>query len=310
MKLENMKKRKVIIVLGPTGSGKSDIALRLAKDFDGFLIAADSRQVYKYMDIGTNKDKGEWRENGYFVDGIREFAVDLADPKANFTVADWLTEVDRVIEENPGKLPIIVGGTGLYITALTQGYELAPESSHKIREKLNKKYEKKGLDYLMKKLNKLDPRAAELIDAQNPRRVIRALEVILATGKKFSEFKNKKPAKYNFVKLGMEIDMEKLTEKINQRVDKMIEQGLVEEIKKLNEKGYTCDLPIMKNTIGYQEVCEFIQGRVGLDEAKRELKKNTRQYAKRQNTWFKRDKSVKWINSYKQAKALAKRFLS
>jgi len=305
-----MKKRKVIIVLGPTGSGKSDLALKIAKEHDGFLIAADSRQVYKHMDIGTNKDKGEWKDKGYYVDGIIEYAVDFIDPKQDFTVADWLEEVDRVINENPDKLPIIVGGTGLYISALTQGFKLAPEVSKKLRAKLNKKFEKKGLDYLVQKLIKLDPEAKDFIDLKNPRRVIRALEVIKSTKQKFSEYqKAAKSDKYQFLQIGIEVDREELYEKINKRVDEMIEEGLIEEIKKLNENGYTCDLPIMKNTIGYQEVCEFVLGRAGLEEAKENLKQNTRHYAKRQISWFSRDKSIKWVKRHDEAKPLVKAFL-
>ena len=306
-----MKKRKVIIVLGPTGSGKSNLALEIAKEFNGFLIAADSRQVYKHMDIGTNKDKGEWKKKGYFVDDIAEYAVDIVDPKEDFTVADWIIEVNRVIEENSDKLPIIVGGTGLYTSALTQGFELAPEASKKIREKFNKKFEKKGLEYLVEKLLKEDPEAKDLIDLKNPRRVIRALEVIKTTGQKFSEFqKAKKPSKYKFLQIGIEVNRDELYEKINNRVEEMVKEGLVEEVKDLNEKGYTCDLPIMKNTIGYKEICEFVQGRTGLDEAKEDLKQNTRHYAKRQITWFKRDKSIKWVKSHKQVKPFIKAFLS
>lgn len=305
-----MRKRKIIIILGPTGSGKSNIALKIAKELDGFLIAADSRQIYKFMDIGTNKDKGHWQEDGFYVDGIREYAVDVIDPKQDFTVADWLREVDRVVLENPDKLPIIVGGTGLYISALTQGFNLAPEVSSKLREKLNKKFEKKGLEYIVKKLLKLDPSAKELIHLENPRRVIRALEVIMTTKKPFSEFqKMAKSDKYLFLQLGMEIEREKLYEKIDSRVGEMMEEGLVEEVKKLNEKGYTCDLPVMKNTIGYSEICDFVQGRAGLDEAKENLKKNTRHYAKRQYTWFQRDKSIKWVENHEQAKPFIQQFL-
>ncbi|MFZ5364893.1 MAG: tRNA (adenosine(37)-N6)-dimethylallyltransferase MiaA [Patescibacteria group bacterium] len=305
-----MKKRKVIIVLGPTGSGKSSLALKVAKEHDGFLIAADSRQIYKFMDIGTNKDRGQWREDGFYVDGIREYGVDIIDPKQDFTVADWLREVDRVIAENPDKLPIIVGGTGLYISALTQGFELAPETSKKLREKLNKKFDKKGLEYLVKKLLKIDPQAGEFIDLKNPRRVLRALEVIITTKKPFSEYqKTAKSSKYQFLQLGMLVERDQLYEKINQRVDEMIKVGLVDEVKELNEKGYTCDLPIMKNTIGYMEICDFVQGRAGLAEAIEKLKQNTRNYAKRQYTWFMRDKSIKWVKDFDEANKCVQQFL-
>ncbi|HUT22142.1 MAG TPA: tRNA (adenosine(37)-N6)-dimethylallyltransferase MiaA [Candidatus Bipolaricaulota bacterium] len=306
-----MKKRKIIIICGPTGSGKSGLALQIAKEHDGFLIAADSRQIYKHMNIGTNKDQGEWKDGVFYVNGIAEYLVDIIDPKNDFTVADWLSEVDRIIAENPDQTPIIVGGTGLYISALTQGFSLAPASSQKLRDKLNKKFEKKGLEYLVEKLLKLDPEAEELIDLKNPRRVIRALEVVMSSGKKFSEFQQRGVSKkYKFLTLGVKVDKEELYEKINHRVDEMFAQGLVEEIKELNKSGYTCDLPIMKNTIGYQEVCEFIQGRTDLAKAKEDLKINTRHYAKRQNTWFLRDKSIKWVNGPKDAKPLINAFLS
>jgi len=207
-------------------------------------------------------------------------------------------------------LPIIVGGTGLYISALTKGFKLAPKASEKIRQKLNKKLEKKGLDYLVEKLLKLDPEAKDLVDLKNPRRVIRALEICKATKQKFSEFqKIEKPSQYEFLQLGVEVERAKLYEKINNRVEQMIDEGLVEEVKNLNQKGYLCDLPIMKNTINYNEICQFLSKQISLDQAKELMKQNTRHYAKRQLTWFLRDKTIKWIKDYFEAKSLIKTFL-
>lgn len=302
--MSSEKKEKVIIVSGPTGSGKSGLALNLAKEFSAYLISADSRQVYKQMSIGTNKDKGQWQEGKYLVEGVEEFLVDIIKPKQEFSLAQWLNSAREIINSKT-KLPIVVGGTGLYIFALAQGYELPGKSIGKLRKKLENKLEKKGLPYLIKKLKKLDPEIENKIDIHNPRRVIRAYEICL-TGKK--EFNPQKGfVDYDVLHLAVKIDRAKLYEKINKRVDQMVEQGLVDEIKFLIKK-YNKKLPAFSG-IGYRQIIQYLEGEISLEKAIELVKRDTRRYAKRQLTWLKTDKSIVWVENYEQAKRLVKNFL-
>jgi len=303
------KKKKVIVVVGPTGSGKSGIAFQIAKKFDGFLISADSRQLYQGMDIGTNKDLGKWvKVNGkniFKIDDIEEHLVDFIQPDQEFTLDDWLKACKKIINEKE-QLPIVVGGTGLYTTALVEGYELKGGQDKELRQKFEQQLNEFGLPYLVNQLKKIDSNIEHKIDTKNSRRVIRALEICLKT-KKPLKF-NKQEGNFEFLQLGVRVDREKLYQKINKRVDQMIKQGLIEEVKVLLKKGYKKDLPAMSG-IGYRQIVQYLDEEIDLTEAVRLIKRDTRRYAKRQMTWYKRDKSIKWVKDYQEAEKLVKKFI-
>ena len=303
--LEIMK-RKIIIVLGPTGSGKSKIAITLAKRFNGFLISADSRQIYKKMDIGTNKDNGEYRQGKYFVGKVEECLVNLINPDEQYSLENWLKDARKIITEHPKQLPVIVGGTGLYISALVNNFELPGNFDKKLRTKLEKQAAEKGLAYLIKKMKELDPGIEHKIDLNNPRRVVRAMEILLQTKKPLNRSAGE--IEYEFLQLGLKLTREELYEKINQRADQMITYGLIEEVKKLVNEGYDCRLPAMTG-IGYRQVCQFLNKEITGQQAIELIKRDTRRYAKRQMTWFKRDKRIVWIEKPEEAKALVNQFL-
>lgn len=297
--------KKVIIIHGPTASGKSSLALKLAKNFNGFLISADSRQVYRQLDIGTNKDQGQWVNGKYLLDNIEEYLIDIIEPNQDFSLADWLAKAKKLIKEKE-KLAIVVGGTALYATALVQEYQLPGGGNDKLRKKLEKKLEKKGLNYLIKKIKKIDPNIETKIDIKNPRRVMRALEICLATGESFEPRKGE--SEFDILQLGIQVDREKLYQKINQRVDQMIKQGLVDEVKNLIEK-YDKNLPAFTG-IGYRQIIQHLDGKIDLAEAIRLIKQETRRYAKRQLTWYKKYPQIKWVKDFDQAKKIVEKFIS
>ncbi len=303
----HMSKQKVIIVLGPTASGKSAIALELAKKFNGFLISADSRQVFKKMNIGTNKDKGVWIKSNFFVEGIEECLIDLIDPGEYYSLENWLRDVKSTINAHSNKLPIIVGGTGLYISALINNYELPGRFDQKLRIKVEKRLAKYGLDYLINKIKKIDPNIGEKIDLNNPRRVARALEILMQTKKPLARGTGE--SEYGFLQLGVELPREKLYEKINARVDAMMNEGLVDEVKKLIAEGYDCKSAAMSG-IGYRQICQFLDHEIFGEQAIELIKRDTRRYAKRQMTWFKRDKTIHWVNGSKEATELVSVFIN
>lgn len=271
---------KLIVVLGPTASGKTKIAEQLAQEFNGEIINADSRQVYIGMDIGTNKSPAH--------------LVDIASPGQEFTVAQYKKLAIKTIKEiqNRGKMPFLVGGTGLYIQAIVDNLQILKVEPNKI---LREKLEKQSAEQLFNTLKKLDPQTAETIDAKNKRRLIRALEVCLS-GQKFSQ-KTKAKLLFDVLQIGINIDRDKLNKRINKRVDEMIEQGLEDEVKSLGDN--------IPETIGYQEFSQ----KTNLAKIVSLIKLHTRQYAKRQMTWFKRDKRIKWVKSYEEAKLLLTKFL-
>ncbi len=291
------KLNKLLVIVGPTASGKSGLALKLAKKLNGEIVSADSRQIYKEMNIGTNKEKGIKRGRIYYADGIPHYLIDIISPKQDFTLANFKNRSLRAINKvhKKGKLPILVGGTGLYIQAIVDNLSIPHvPPDKKLREKLYKKSAKN----LASKLKKIDPAALKKIAPQNKRRLIRALEVCLKTGKKFSELQKKGKPLFDILQIGISVPKEKLYKKINNRVDKMIKEGLFDEVEKLYKKyGHVAPL----TGIGYQEIIEYIRGKISPSEAIRLIKRNTRRYARRQISWFKRDKRIKWIKTQKQA---------
>lgn len=301
----NKKLKKLLVILGPTASGKSALALSLVKKYGGEIISADSRQIYQKLDIGTNKEKGVKKGKYYFVKGVKHFLISVIAPDKNFTLANFKNRALRAIKKihKKGKLPILIGGTGLYIQAIVDNLsipEVPPDK--KLRLRLEKLSNKK----LIEKLRKLDPAALKKISLENKRRLIRALEVCLKTGKKFSELQKKGKPLFNILQIGISAPKEKLYKKIDARVDKMIQEGLFEETKKLYKKYG--DAPAFSG-IGYGEIIQYLAGKITLEEAIRLIKRNTRRYSRRQMTWFKRDNRINWIKTAVQAEKIINKWL-
>lgn len=302
---------KIVVILGPTASGKTALSLKLAKEFNGEIISADSRQVYKYMDIGTAKEPGEWQEvdgkKVYMVEGVPHHLIDFLEPDEEFSTGLFKKKSLEIIKDilSRGKVPFIVGGTGLYISAVTENLEIPKVKPDK---KLREKLEKQDLEKLIEELKNIDPLSIQQIDLKNKRRVIRALEVVMTTGKSFVEQQDRGESLFEILKLGLDMPREKLYERINKRVDEQMKAGLLEETKKLVDLGYSWKLPAMSG-IGYKQMGMYLRGEVDLEEATRILKRDTRHYAKRQMIWWKKDKEIKWVDDYKKTKKLVNKFL-
>ena len=279
---------KGLVIAGPTGVGKTDLSIKLAKLLDADIISADSAQIYKGMDIGTAKITAEEMQ------GVKHYMLDVVEPIKKYSVGDYQTAVDNILneKERESKNIILTGGTGLYIGSITEGLSDLPAGDPVLREELLKL----DSEELYKKLMELDPQAAEDIHINNRRRVERAVEVCLLTGDKFSVLskKNIKNNNYNFLKVALERDREYLYERINLRVDIMLEKGLEQEVRALYEK-YGENLRKI-NIIGYTELIEYFNGQVSYEEAVENIKRNSRRYAKRQFTWFKNDPTYVWFD--------------
>ena len=287
--------KPLVIIAGPTACGKTDISIKLAKELNGEIISADSMQVYKYMDIGTAKATPEEMQ------GVRHYLIDELYPDEEFNVMIFQQKAKKYMNEiySRGKLPIIAGGTGFYINALVNDnsfMETCEDAS--VRENLYKDAEEKGAEYNYAKLKAVDPEYAGTVHPNNIKRVVRALEFYCLTGKKLSEHnteekERKSPYNTSFIVLNM--DREKLYERIDRRVDIMMENGLADEVKRLLHRGYSPDLVSMQG-LGYKEIVPYLNGEITLDEAVCELKKRTRHFAKRQLTWFKRQANGFWVD--------------
>ncbi len=288
-------KAKIVVVVGPTASGKTALSLEIAKRFNGEIVSADSRQIYRGMDIGTAKPSDEeLKKTGHHLINIKKPDQDYS---AGQYKKDALVAIRKILKA--GKLPIIVGGTGLYVDVIVKNLDI-PEvkENKKLRAELEKEIQIKGLDFIFKKLVKLDPEAAYIVDPYNPRRVIRALEIALATGKPFSMQRKNGPPIFDFVQIGLKLVPEKLKEKIQQRTRKMIKNGLVEEVRSLTKKyGYKTKA---FDAIGYREIMDYLKNKTNLNEAECLINKNTWHYAKRQTTWFKRSPEAKWFDINKK----------
>lgn len=308
----NKKLPKIIVLLGPTASGKSFLSIKLAREFGCEIINADSRQVYKELSIGTAKPLGDWRsypqtgEMAYMVEDIPHYLMDVVDVLQAYTVAEWKNEAEKRAQEilGRGRRVLIVGGTGLYIQSLVDNFDLPPQSTAGyIRSKL----QSASKEELVKLLKKNDFASFEKIDIQNPRRVSRALEVVLSTGKSFVAQKNKKPQIFDVLQIGARISMDDLANRINERVDVMMKEGFLEEVETLFEKGYSDTLPALQS-VGYRELWGYKKGEMSLEEAIERIKILTRQYAKRQMTWFKKNSRIQWASSYIEAHNLTQSF--
>lgn len=279
---------KGLVIAGPTGVGKTDLSIKLAKLMNADIISADSAQIYKGMDIGTAKITNNEMK------GIKHYMLDIVEPIKKYSVGEYQTSVDKILNEREkeNKNIILTGGTGLYIGSITDGLSVLPPADANLREELLKL----SKDELYEKLLKLDPESAQDIHINNRRRVERAVEVCMLTGDKFSILskRNIKNNNYSFFKVALERDREYLYERINLRVDIMLEKGLEQEVKSLYEK-YGENLRKI-NIIGYTELIEYFNNQVTYEEAVENIKKNSRRYAKRQFTWFKNDPTYIWFD--------------
>ena len=290
-----MEKRKLVILTGPTAVGKTKLSIELAKKIGGEIISADSAQVYKHMDIGSAKIMPEEMEN------VPHYLIDEFEPKDEFNVVVFQQKAKQYMEEiyQKGKIPILVGGTGFYIQAVLYDINFSiDDDNHQIREALEQLGKEKGPLYLHEELKKVDPAAAEAIHANNMKRVIRALEYFQLTGQKISEHNeeqrsNESPYDFSYFVLNDHRNL--LYERIDQRVDEMVIHGLIEEVQSLKNMGYDRSYVSMQ-ALGYKEIFSYLEGEITLEEAVYIIKRDTRHFAKRQITWFKREKEVIWIN--------------
>ena len=287
----------VYVIGGPTASGKSKLAVELAKKVNGEIISADSMQIYKEMNIGTAKVNKEEMQ------GVQHYLVDFVSPDERYSVSNFKKDAEKAIEEilEKGKTPIVVGGTGLYIDSLIYGIEFQNEEVDlEYREKLNKIADEKGLESLYKKAQEIDPEAMKKISINDRKRIIRVLEIYHKTGKTKTEQElqsRKNEVKYEYKVFAITMDREKLYERIEKRVDSMIEQGLIEEVKQILNKYHT--FPTAMQGLGYKEVVEYLEGSCTKEEMIEKIKKETRHYAKRQLTWFRKNKEIIWLDGEK-----------
>ena len=323
---------KIIVLLGPTASGKTDLGIILAKKFNGEIISSDSRQVYKEMNIGTGKPKGVWQngrrqgilrsaqddggvrddnsgERAYTVEGVPHYLMDIIEPDEDFTLSDFKKMAEEKIWDilKRGKMPIIVGGTGLYVWSIVDNLDMpavAPDAALRVE------LEKKSLEEQVKLLEEKDPETAKKIDLKNPRRVLRALEVCLDSGKSFVEQRKQASPLFNALQIGLNWPRTEIYERIEKRIDGQIKDGWVGETEELVKAGFDWKLPSMSG-IGHKQLGEYLRREKTLEKAIEEIKQKTRNYAKRQMTWFKRDKRIKWIdkNNLDEAIELVKNFI-
>lgn len=298
-------KKRLLIIAGPTAVGKTDTAIILANKLNGEIISADSMQIYRHMDIGTAKPTLEERK------GIPHHLIDVVNPDENFSVAEFQKMAKCIIDDLAlkGKLPIIAGGTGLYINSLIYDMDFTQSVSNwQLREQLQKEANEMGNEFVYNKLKDIDINAANRIHPNNLKKVIRAIEVYYETGDKIGDFSKdiNLNDEYEFFLVGLIRDREELYNRINMRVDIMIEQGLIEEVKKLLNLGYSKELVSFKG-LGYKEIIRYLEEEYDLDEAINILKRDTRRYAKRQLTWFRRYSDINWYNisNYSSSEKLA-----
>lgn len=287
-------KKPLIIIAGPTAVGKTDLSISLAKKIGGEIISADSMQVYRGLDIGSAKVTTEE------MDGVFHHLIDILDFDEEFNVFLFKELAEKSIEDiySRGNIPIICGGTGFYIQALLYDVSFSKEDNSKIRAELEKRVDNEGAEVLYKELHEIDPKSAEIIHPNNVKRIIRALEYFKLNGKLFSEHnetEKQKESPYNFMYFVIDDDRELLYQRINKRVDVMLSKGLVDEVKTLYEKGLRIGMTSAEG-IGYKQLLPYLEGEISLDEATEKIKQDSRHYAKRQLTWFRREKETTWVD--------------
>lgn len=288
-----MDKPKVIVICGPTASGKTSLSISLAKKINGEIVSCDSMQIYKEMDIGSAKPTVEEMQE------IKHYLVDFVSPEKRYSVSEYKEDASKAIEEiiNKGKTPIIVGGTGLYLNSLIYNIQYNEmEVDLNYRRELEKEAEEYGLEVLYNRAKEIDPEAMEKVSANDKKRITRVLEIYNATGKNKTELekKSRKEVSYNYLIFGINMERSILYDRINKRVDIMLEQGLIEEVKNLINK-YS-NMPTAMQGLGYKEVKEFLDGNISKEEMIEKIKMETRRYAKRQITWFKRIENIIWLD--------------
>lgn len=297
---------KLLVIVGPTASGKSDLAIKLAKEFKGEVISADSRQVYIGMDIGTGKVKIKKLKGKIYSEGIRHHLLDVISPKKYFSVVQYQKLAIKAINDvqKRGKLPILCGGTGFYISAVIEGWQF-PKVKPNL--KLRKDLEKLTAEQLFLKLKKLDPQKAKTIDKNNKRRLIRALEII-NQNKKIEPLR-KKPLEMDILILGIKKDKEILKKRIKKRLEKRLKEGLIEEVKRLKKEGVSSKR-LEDFGLEYRFINHYLENKISYKEMKEKLLKEIIKYAKRQMTWFKNKiQNIKWINNIKTARKLTAQWL-
>ena len=289
-----MQKNKVIVICGPTASGKTSLSIELAKQIDGEIVSCDSMQIYKDMTIGTAKPTKEEMQ------GIKHYLIDCVSPEVRYSVADYKKDSINAIKEIifKGKVPIIVGGTGLYLESLIYGIEYNEiETDLEYRKALEDIEKNEGLEKLYEMAKQIDEQAIEKISHNDKKRIFRVLEIYHSTGKTKTELEiesRKNGPDYNYILFGINMDREKLYDRINRRVDIMIKQGLIEEVKDVLNKYK--EFPTAMQGLGYKEVVAYLEGKMTKEDMIEKIKIETRRYAKRQITWFKKYKDIKWIN--------------
>jgi len=281
--------KTLIIITGPTAIGKTTLAIRLAQYYQTEIVSADSRQFYREMEIGTAKPSLDELNaaNHHFINTLS--ITDI------YSVGDYERDAIELIDQifNAHNVVVVVGGSGLFINAIVNGFDDIPTASSEIREKFNRLFNEHGIEFLQDKLKNIDPVFYNEVDINNPHRLIRALEVYEATGKPFSDFRNRvnKKRPFNIIKIGLNSDRQRLYQNINDRVDIMINQGLIQEVKNLIPHRHLNPL----NTVGYSEIFDYFDEIYSLEEAVEKIKQNTRRFAKRQLTWFNKSENIKWF---------------
>lgn len=303
---------KVLCIVGPTSSGKTSLSLKLAKQFQGEIINADARQIYRGFTIGTGKPRGEWIEKEgrsvYSVEGIDHHLIDHLSPDHVSTAAEWKQEATAGIEQiiARGHLPIIVGGTGLYIQSLIDNYDMpAVAPQPEMRERMSTM----SLEDLVRELEEIDPMSADTVDLKNPRRVMRAIEVARVTGESFRELRKKHTAVIDPLFIGIEHTPEELRDRINKSIDRMLGEGWIEEVRTLHEQGVAWGAPAM-TSLGYREIGMFLREEYTKKQMVEKMRIYTWQYARRQLTWFRKETRIKWIKQEKEAEALVQAWIS
>lgn len=304
------KKIPLLVLVGPTAVGKTSTSIEVAKALNAEIISADSMQIYKYMDIGTAKITLEE------MDGIKHYMIDELLPDEEFSVSDFKNKTEDYIKEilEKGKLPMVVGGTGLYINSLVYSLDFTKAvSNQELRNKYQEMAKSQGNEYIYDELKRVDPKSADRIHINDTKRIIRALEIYHETGTPMSYYYKdfRQPnTKYNIVMIGLNMDRKKLYNRINRRVDIMLEEGLLEEVKSLLNKGYHENLTSLQG-LGYKEIIKYIKDEYSLEEAIELLKRDSRRFAKRQLTWFRRDDRISWVNvdEYQDSKEIVNKIV-
>lgn len=290
-----MQRPKILIITGPTATGKTRLSVELAKNLGGEVVSADSMQIYRGMDVGTAKVTNDEMQ------GVAHHMIDVADPMEDYSVSRYVAEATACIGDilSRGKLPIVAGGTNLYIDSLVRGLDFAQTQEDKaLREELNAQYDALGGEAMLSRLGEFDPERAAKLHASDKRRIVRAIEIFTLTGETMTEHDRKTqllPPRFDAMKVALTFsDREMLYSRINSRVDIMVRQGLFDEVQALLNKGLSPESTAMQ-AIGYKEPAAYLRGEIGRDEAIEQIKLSSRRYAKRQLTWLRRDEAVRWI---------------